>query len=129
LIVLPWYQDDHEKSEDKVPRCSDCRDSVSEAMRRDMGCGWLATSWEGDPAPSRWVHSSGASPRCVTCPGFTTALPEVLEVLDLFSHWETGQIEFALGGETASSMLPRALALAKRACGALMASKTKREPR
>jgi hypothetical protein len=101
---------------------------VSEAQRRDMGCGWLATSWVGEPAPWSWKHPSGAGPRCVTCPGFTTELPEVIEVASLFVHYESNQVIDALGGERPAPATFDGFAILKRACGALMGAKAK-EPR
>ena len=46
-----------------------------------------------------WDHEGRDGKRPSTCAGYTTNLPEVIEVAQLFRHWSKGSLPSALRGD------------------------------
>lgn len=78
--------------------CERCMKANAVDARRSMGCGYEVN----DGPVLAWDHgkrkpiSADDHPRF--CAGYTTKLPEVIEVLRARSHWEKGELATFCGG-------------------------------
>lgn len=74
----------------------------NEQSRQTMGCGWLplpdenlipfrrVTSPPGFRGPVRKLPNGALTNDPETCPGYTTSLPEVIEIARARLHWKQG---------------------------------------
>lgn len=81
-------------------------------MRQGLGCGFEVRDPRIVPqpfAPAFWVERDR---RPTVCPGFSTTLPEVREIVDLYPFFESGGalLPAALDGQQPTSVLLRGLA-------------------
>lgn len=85
--------------------CSKCKTMTTRAQRQSMGCGYEPRS----SAPQPWQPPDGkfgyAGPTVEHCAGYTTTLPEVIEVARARFHWEKGALGLALGRAPLSEAL------------------------
>lgn len=101
LRVYPAFKDSHAKKEALGGRsCEECKRTVDTVTRQQLGCGYepaiaKATPW----MPPSWAER-GLS--LSTCPGYTTSLPLVLEIVQAYPHWEQGALRAYLGGKDAT---------------------------
>lgn len=83
--------------------CEECRRNVTAAIRQDLGCVYEprierpGSVW----APQSWIDRGVAT---TVCPGYTTSLPAVVEVIDAHAQWKAGYLTEALDGEAPSSV-------------------------
>jgi hypothetical protein len=69
---------------------------ADENQRSYMRCGFIAEQYhKSNCAPP---PMTGYPNNDTTCPGYTTALPDVADVALSFPHWEKGQLGLANGG-------------------------------
>lgn len=68
--------------------CGYCQSTTTEPMRSLLGCGWLPASDDARP----WVHP-GDTREYTTCAGYTTDLPEVIDIARLYRHWSKGAVD------------------------------------
>lgn len=61
-----------------------------------IGCGLLPPTTL--VRPPKWRHRFDDGADATVCPGFSTSLPDVVEVARLYLHWDKGNL---------SAMLPR----------------------
>lgn len=77
--------------------CATCREVNSEALRLAMGCGWLHLEYDEDddgtalPPPSVWKHPQDTDHPMI-CPGYTTSLPEVIDIASAYPAHEKGNL-------------------------------------
>lgn len=65
--------------------------------RQAMGCGYEpATAGAQSWAPASWADRGLST---TACPGYTTSLPAVLEIVEAYPQWERGTLTEALDGE------------------------------
>lgn len=94
--VLPWFQDAvrRNKAEQEVfLDCERCMNDNPEFLRRSMGCGYLPGAVRAGPGPD------GFEGELTTCVGYTTKLPEVIEVSRARLWFEKGQVREWCEGE------------------------------
>ncbi len=58
-------------------------------MRRDMGCGWLPPS---ESPGAVWAGPDG-NLELTTCPGYTTTLPDVIDVARMYWWADKGGLQ------------------------------------
>jgi hypothetical protein len=101
--VLPGWQD--ALADGTVPHyqrdCSNCMKHLSPQQRQYLRCGYLppvATSTTGT-AIRTWVpgYLRDELATLETCPGYTTTLPEVEEVRQVYPAYKAGYAEELLG--------------------------------
>ena len=101
LRLLPWLQERIRNDRDVVDYlidCDKCMETNTLLTRQSMGCGW-------EVAPlvqirvSPWTHAGYTDATPTTCAGYTTKLPEVIEINRARLHWSKGSIEQFCGGE------------------------------
>lgn len=73
--------------------CSGCQKSYGRDVRRSWGCGWehpnpSAQPWSPSSMDPQWNGDDS------TCPGYTSSLPQVVEVLRARVHWEKNAAAF-----------------------------------
>lgn len=101
LSALPWVQGARRKDKTLL-NCETCREYNDDHTREAMGCGWLPRGdrpYDEQPV-SVWSYGGSEDltvPDC--CPGYTTALPDVLDVAGCYPHWEKGQLALCCTGE------------------------------
>ena len=81
---------------------------TTKAQRLSMGCGYEPRSDRASPwqPPDGKVGYEG--PTIEHCAGYTTSLPEVIEVARARFHWDKGALAHVLAGEPLSeSLQPR----------------------
>ena len=71
--------------------CQKCKGANGRLVRQSMGCGFEVESKLAIP----WDHRGRKSDPPVTCAGYTTRMPEVIEILRARRHWEKGQLALA----------------------------------
>lgn len=95
LRVFPAYQDARGKRL-VMATCEECKRTVSTDTRQAMGCGWEAPIDGARPwSPASWAERGIATS---TCPGYTTTLPIVGEIIDAYPQWEQGTLTDYLDG-------------------------------
>lgn len=100
LRLLPWFQEAARRELlGPTASCDDCMQARSKQTRQLMGCGY-----EPSPAPDvlplvfPWQGLGYTGPKVVVCPGYTTTLPEVIEIARSHLHWSKGSLtEFCRG--------------------------------
>lgn len=68
-------------------KCDTCIKELSEEMRQLQGCGYLPRHEFGKPAAPLDCETEPT-----VCPGFSTALPEVIEIARARLHWSKGSL-------------------------------------
>ena len=63
--------------------------ATNEPMRAAMSCGWMPA--EARTGESCWMPDDGAE--LTVCAGYTTRLPDVIDVTQQFYHWEAGALD------------------------------------
>lgn len=64
-------------------------------VRQYMGCGYEPQAAYARP----WMHRGYTDETPTTCPGYTTKLPEVIEINRARLHWKQGELRDHCGGE------------------------------
>lgn len=76
---------------------------MSATVRQTMGCGFEPATADAHPwTPSAWIDR-GESP--TVCPGYSTTLPAVGEVMNLYPQWEQHTLSDYLGGPASRQAL------------------------
>jgi hypothetical protein len=83
--------------------CKVCHEQVEEPLRRAMGCGWITVPDE--ERTSVWRHPSDEDDAPTTCAGYTTQLPDVVEIASAYQHWKNGALREACGRELSYSLV------------------------
>ncbi len=110
LRVLPWSHEAQRRKNYGDPNsgylvdCNRCRENTKREMREGVGCPYErpnphARPWQ--PSNLDSMHSG----EFTICPGYTTRLPEVIEVARARLHWSKGSLLTFCGGEQPSEML------------------------
>lgn len=110
--VRPFYQDAIRTGHLTIgPTCDECKKRNHVTTRQNLACGYEARVDNATPwHPLYWLRQGLTLEHC---PGYTTTLPEVLEVLDAYPHWEAGTLTDLLDGDRAPGALLRALVAMK----------------
>lgn len=106
--MLPWL---HEAiARDRTSRrhlgdCANCKETMSTETRRMMACGYeptidIARPWSPISLNAEW---QGTEP--TVCPGYTTSLPEVIEIGRARVHWDKGNLRDFCGDDPTEHML------------------------
>lgn len=98
LRVYPHYQDAR-KAGGVVGAngCEECKATVPLTTRQQLGCGWEPALPSAQPwRPQAWV-TRGIEP--TVCPGYSTSLPAVGDVIGAYCHWENGTLTEYLDGD------------------------------
>lgn len=69
----------------------------SQLVRQSMGCGWELKHPTMPACP--WTHAGYTDDAPTTCAGYTTKLPEVIEINRARLHWNKGSARDFCGGE------------------------------
>lgn len=76
---------------------------MTASVRQQMACGFEPAIAEAQPwTPSAWIDR-GIEPS--VCPGYSTGLPAVGEVLELYPQWEQHTLTDYLGGPASRGTL------------------------
>jgi hypothetical protein len=104
LRSLPWLQERIRNDRNVVEYlidCDKCMASTEQAERQAMGCGWEPRDQNARP----WTHQGYTDADPTTCPGYTTKLPEVIEINYARMHAKNNMAEhFMPGGATENVM-------------------------
>jgi hypothetical protein len=87
--VLPWFHDAVRRNRAEMAMfldCESCMENNPEFVRREMGCGYVPGAIRKGPGPD------GFEGTLTTCVGYTTKLPEVVEVSRARLWWDKGQL-------------------------------------
>jgi hypothetical protein len=96
LRVLPWFQDASRReaaSLGHLSNCDDCMSTTTSIERQHMGCGF-----EPMLEVSRPFAPRGVPCKVTVCPGYSTRLPEVIEVSRAYLHWDKGTMRERFAG-------------------------------
>lgn len=91
LRILPWLQERIRNDKQTVATlidCERCMATNTKLIRQHMGCGYETRSEFSRP----WVHQGYSDEMPTTCPGYTTKLPEVIEINRARLHWKQGEL-------------------------------------
>ena len=80
-------------------------------MRRSFGCGYLPPTERAEVPLWGGVHDL----ELTVCAGYSTSLPEVIDIAATFMHWENGALSTACGGDVPPQTLVDGLTLYKAA--------------
>lgn len=109
LRVFPSYQDARATGNVVGSKgCEECKRTVNLDTRQALGCGWEPAIAGAQPwAPPAWAERGWTAE---TCPGYTTALPCVVELAGCHAQWKAGTLTDYLDGERANAVALDALA-------------------
>ncbi len=124
IRLLPFYQEAIDQRL-RPKDCETCMRTTSIQTRRELGCAYepaleRATPW----TPRYWVDKDLAA---TVCPGYTTTLPEVAEVVEAFPQWEKGALTEHLDGEPPTRALLDLLRVMKAGISEFEMSKIKKD--
>lgn len=88
--------------------CADCQHRTAPDIRQLMGCAYLPTVSHAAPWSPAHLDASEAPDMC---PGYTTTLPMVREVVEAYPHWEHGTVRDLIGGTPGRALLEGLAAL------------------
>lgn len=96
--VHPSYTDAQRNG--RVPKdCETCKATQTVTTRQHMGCAYLPRVDDARPwMPPSWRDRRDPEPLS-TCPGYSIALPAVVDVVLAFPQWKTGTLTAYLDGE------------------------------
>jgi hypothetical protein len=102
LRLLPWLQEAIRRTPDQLGHLSDCGTCMQKhprERRQLMGCGYepptaSVTLWQPKVSKLGYRHK-----RPTVCVGYSTRLPEVVEVLRARAHWEKGSLAMFCGDD------------------------------
>lgn len=86
LRLLPWLQERIRNDRPTVEillDCDKCMRNTPVAIRQAMGCGYEPLV----PGARPYMHDGYTDEPPTTCAGYTTKLPEVVEINRLRLHW------------------------------------------
>lgn len=93
LRLLPWLQERIRNDRNVVEYlidCDKCMVTTERIQRQMIGCGWEPRN--PGVCVSAWTHAGYTDARPTTCAGYTTKLPEVIEINRARLHWNKGAI-------------------------------------
>lgn len=82
--------------------CKTCQSFAGPPLRQQMGCGWLAPV---ENPGQVWHHNGDLGTEATVCAGYTTQLPEVMDIVRHRLHWEKGALPIRLAGAEPPSTL------------------------
>ena len=95
--MFPHYQDARRRRI-VMSDCSTCLATQAMTTRQSMGCAYEQPVPGAQPwAPPSWREDAGMV--LSTCPGYTTELPAVRELVDAFPQWKAGTLTDYLDGQ------------------------------
>lgn len=106
LQHLPWLQRqlrDDKNSVAHLADCGKCKQMTTTVIRQSMGCGYEPAHPGIEPRP--WSHAGFSGEQPKACPGFTTKLPEVIEIARVRMHAKNGMARDFLGGDATENVL------------------------
>jgi hypothetical protein len=79
--------------------------TLPKQMRQQMACGYEVAAPPGIEAQA-WSGLGYKGPAPATCPGYTTTLPEVIEVARAWRWWDKGELaRFVRGDEVSDDLI------------------------
>lgn len=108
LRLLPWLQERIRNDRETVGYlidCDRCMQNNSAQIRQAMGCGWEPRIEGARP----WQHEGYTDAAPTACAGYTTKLPEVIEINRARLHWSKGALREFCGDQQPSELLMRGI--------------------
>lgn len=90
--------------------CERCMQTYDRPTRQALGCGYEPPAPRGVPVMP-WDHDDRRGPPLTVCVGYTTNLPEVIEVSHARLHWSKSQLDAYLGDERPTEQLLGAIVI------------------
>jgi hypothetical protein len=84
--------------------CTSCKQANPVAVRQSMGCGYESPT----ESPIVWTPEGmriGSDDKIRHCAGYTTRLPEVIEIARARTHWDKGHLVEFCGGQPTQPMM------------------------
>lgn len=104
--MLPWMQEAERRGASGLPsNCSDCMLANSLQTRQTLGCGYEPVAADELSRLVRIMEPLGSDIKPTTCPGFTTRLPEVIEIARARLHWSKGELTSFCSGQARGALL------------------------
>lgn len=111
IRLWPWVGAAAQKTDLAIADCDSCMQNNSREIRQQMGCGYEApvdnpsSMWE-PPASEVGFRQNPKTVRLPTvCPGYSTKLPEVFEVIRSRAHWLHGSLRDFCDGKANEGLL------------------------
>ncbi len=104
LRHLPWLQEQTRRDPASVKHLSDCGNcmkNVDQQSRQLIGCGYEPPSEHASP----WMHEGFEGDRPSVCVGYSTTLPELIEISRARLHWGKGAITSFCKGEPSDLLM------------------------
>jgi hypothetical protein len=106
LRLLPWW---HEAIKRDLigarSKCETCMDRTPSDERQIQGCGYLPPLDESLRSVARIPSVLGSNVDPTVCPGYSTRLPEVIEVARARLHWSKGSLREFVGGNPTDALV------------------------
>ena len=104
---MPWWQEAIRRDLlGPKSKCSDCRTALSVESRQMAGC-----PYEPQVPPDRavfvrpWAGLGYAGDMPSVCPGYSTSLPETIEIARGRLHWTKGELGQFCAGQATEAMI------------------------
>jgi hypothetical protein len=87
----------HQREELVFADCEKCMQTQSKTSRQFWGCAYEApvegaVMWEPPSSKHGFRQNEKLEPLPTVCPGYSTSLPEVLEIRRAHRHWSNGSL-------------------------------------
>lgn len=101
LRLLPWVHESERRNPHSADfDCAKCKEMNGRLARQHMRCGYEVPIDGAQPPWSPVMLDAAHQGEYTLCPGYTTKLPEVIEVVRLRMHAKMGSLSlFMHGGE------------------------------
>ena len=107
LRLLPWFQE--AISRDLLgakSKCETCMESLSEDQRQLAKCGYAPPLTDSRaPFADAWHGLGYSGPKPTVCPGYSTSLPETIEIARARLHWSKGSLREFCGGQSTDALM------------------------
>ena len=106
LRFLPWWHEQMKRDPtDARSKCETCMDRNPLETRQILGCGYEPPPDERLRSVARIPTLLGSSTDPTVCPGYSTRLPEVIEVARARLHWSKGSLREFVGGNPTDALV------------------------
>lgn len=100
MRALPWVHEARDNDPTFLD-CDHCMETLTPAMRATLRCGFMPAAAHVDG--QRWSPADGTE--LTVCAGYSTSLPDVIDVACSYAHWENGALDHACPGGAAKPLL------------------------
>jgi len=107
LRLFAWIQEANNRDLlGPMAKCETCMESLEEEQRQLAKCGYAPPLTDSRaPFAAAWGGLGYSGPKPTVCPGYSTSLPETIEILRARLHWSKGSLREFCGGKPTDALM------------------------